>query len=55
MYAAKDRKMFARYFLEPVVKDVISDRQDIVIPSDEMLAKQLVVTLEEIEEMDLAA
>ena len=55
MYAANDRKKFARYFLEPVVKDVISDRQEIVIPSDEMLAKQLVVTLEEIEEMDLAS
>ena len=53
MYSSNNRNSFARNKIEPLVTDVISKRETIVLPDEEAVTESLIETLEEINDMDL--
>ena len=54
MYASRDRHTFAKNIIEPIVKQEVRKRKKITLPSEDVIAEELIATLEEINDMGLA-
>ena len=54
MFASNDRYLYARNLIEPTVIAVTKSRQIITMPSDDLIAEELIDTLEKISSMDLS-
>lgn len=53
MFASGNHHKYAREMIEPIVDEVIAKREEVVLPPEETIQKELVETLEEIyEELD---